>query len=484
MDNTARNPRLNGAALLGEPQPLPGNAEAEQALLGAILVNNAAYQRVAGFLRPEHFAYDGHGRTYEAIGRLIDLGQPATAVILKQDSSLAPIGEAGYLARLVAAAVTVVNAEHYGRTIIDLWQRRELIAIADGITDRARREITGDTAAALIADAEISIAAVAGSKGAEASPLTSAADAALRSIHRAEAAYRGDDRGGIMSGIAALDRLTGGFQAGDLIYIGKRPSMGGTALAITLALNAARDGKRIGFWSAEMNAERIGRRMLAWMTGISTRAQRAGLLSQAEWAALIAAQHAMRAYPLTIDDTAPLGVGTLRRRAQQMQRGGLDLILVDYLQLLRTGDGREDLPLRDAVPKVSGALRDLAKELSVPVVCLAQLTPDIDKRENKRPMISDIRWTHDAEQDAAVMAMLYREEYYLANAEPQRGVGGDDLKADKLHAQWSQALADSRGRAELIVVKARDDETGTARVAFDGVRSLFSDLDDTQGRML
>lgn len=470
------------------PPPLPGDSGVEQSLLGAMLINGRAHHAVAGFLSAEHFSIPVHGRVYEAIGQLIERGAQPDPMILRslfdQDEALAAVGGGAYLARLVECAVTITNSEHYGRQIVDLWQRRQLVSLAEDINQRARSATLDDPAERQIEAAETALAGLAGGRDSAAEPLISGADAAWRSIKRAESAYRGEEPGGVMSGIASLDRLTGGFQPGDLIYIGKRPSMGGTALAITLALNAAREGCRVGFWSSEMNAERIGRRMLACLTGISTRSQRAGLLSAPEWSALIEAHRDLQGWPLTIDDTAPLGVGTLRRRARQMKRkGGLDLILADYLQLLRPGDGREDIPLRDAVPKVSGALRDLAKELDVPVVCLAQLTPDIDKRDNKRPNISDIRWTHDAEQDAAVIAMIYREEYYLEHAEPQRGVGGDDLKFDRIHAQWSQALADSRGRAELIICKNRDDMTSTAHCAFDGVRSLFSDLNETQGRM-
>lgn len=377
------------------PAP-PSNTEAEQALLGAILVNPVAYSRVSDFLTPEHFFDPVHGRIFCAIGTLIERGDPADPVTLRnlfdQDGALQDIGGGAYLARLAASAVSVLNSENYGRTILDMHQRRALIAVGTDIVARGYTTDLDDPAERQIEAAETALAGLSQGRPGGGDVMASAGDAAMRSIRGSEAAHRGDATGGIMSGIGALDGLTGGWQPGDLIYIGKRPSMGGTALGITLALNAARAGKRVGFWSAEMNAERIGRRILAWMTGISTRAQRAGELSQSEWSALIAAQRELASYPMLIDDASPLGVATLRRRARQMGRKGLDLIVADYLQLIRSGDGRDDMPLRDAVPKVSAALRDIAKELHVPVICLAQLTPDIDGRENKRPTISDIRW--------------------------------------------------------------------------------------------
>jgi replicative DNA helicase len=238
----------------------------------------------------------------------------------------------------------------------------------------------------------------------------------------------------------------------------------------------------VALWSVEMSAERIARRMLAWLTGISTRDQRTGALSSFDAEALVTAREELRHYRLTIDATAPIGVSTLRRRARQAQRrGALDLVLIDYLQLLRPGDGHDDVPLRDAVPRVSGQLRDLAKELDVPIVALSQLGRDVEHRENKRPMLSDLRWGGELDQDAAVVAMLYREEYYLSQAEPQGG--GDPIKADKLHAEWSHALANSRGRAEIGVCKNRDDPVGIARVGFDPVRSHFFDDNQNQGRL-
>lgn len=473
-------------------RPMPVNAEAEQALLGSILINNAVYQRIADRLREAHFGTPVHGRIYAACGKLIERGVPANAITLSNrfaaDESLSSVGGAGYLASLAASAVTVLNTEHYADSIIDCWRRRQLIALADDIDRRARLVDYDDPAAriaegagsaldALLSDSGIGVA------GEAATGLTGAGVAAAEALERSQAAYRGDATAGtVKTGIDSFDRLTGGFQNGDLIYIGKRPSMGGTALVVTVGMNAARAGIPTAIFSAEMSRARLGHRMLAWLTGISTRAQRMGALDQNEWAALAQARDELAGLPLLIDDTAPIGVATIRRRARQAKaRHGLRLVLIDYLQLIRAGDGHEDIPLRDAVPKVSGGLRDLAKELDMPVVCLAQLSPDIDKRENKRPNLSDIRWSHDAEQDAGLVAMLFREHYYLQHAEPKASQHADPLKLDKLHAEWSSALHAAEGRAELIVVKARDDTTGTAHCAFNATQSLFYD-DGRQGR--
>lgn len=483
---------FEGVPLRGESSPpLPVNVVAEQNLLGAILVNNAAYAASADIVRPEHFGTPVHGRIFESCGKLIERGIPANAVTLKnrfdQDAALEAIGGAHYLARLAIDAVTIINAPHYAVTIRDCWRRRELIGLAQDLVNRAYLADIDDPAEKIAESAGAALDALlaaSGEAGRTEAPegLRPAAEAAKAALGRSEAAYKGEAQSGVMSGIDSLDRITGGFQRGDLIYIGKRPSMGGTAFCVTVALNAARAGKRVAFWSAEMNRTRIGHRMLAWLTGISTRTQRIGALAGDEWSRLIEAQRELDGLPLLIDDSAPIGASTIRRRARQaQQRGGLDLMLVDYLQLVRASDGHEDMPLRDSVPRVSGQLRDLAKELDLPIVCLAQLKPEIDQRENKRPLPSDIRWTGDAEQDAGMIAMLYRDEHYLENGEPRAAPGSDPLKADRLHADWANALADSRGRAEVIICKARDDSRGTAHCAFDAARSLFFD-DGRQGR--
>lgn len=473
--------------------PPPVNDVAEQNLLGAIFLNNTIFPRVADKLREEHFGTPVHGRIYAACGKLIERGITASPITLKNrfdaDEALIVLGGAGYLANLMVSVVTVLNAEHYAETIIECWRRRELIELAEAMVKRAHAHDPDDPAsmiaeaAAGALDAVLSDSGI-GTAGAAQQGLTGAGVAAAEALERSQAAYRGDGAAGtVMSGIESLDRLTGGFQNGDLIYIGKRPSMGGTAFVVTVGLNAARAGVPAAIFSAEMSRARLGQRMLAWLTGVSTRAQRMGALDPNEWAVLSDAQAELSGLPLLIDDTAPIGVATIRRRARQAKaKGGLRLLLIDYLQLIRAGDGHEDMPLRDAVPKVSAGLRDLAKELDVPVVCLAQLSPDIDKRENKRPMLSDIRWSHDAEQDAGLVAMIYREAYYLQHAEPKASQHSDPLKLDKLHAEWATAVANAEGRAELIVVKARDDGTGAAHCGFDPVRSLFYEDPGRQGR--
>jgi replicative DNA helicase len=470
---------------------LPANVEAEQSLLGTILINNAAYGRIADSLTVDQFASAVHGRIFAACGRLIERGSianPATLYnMLADDPALKEVGAARYLAQLVGVAGLSANLPHYAAAIRECWQRRELIAIASSLDQRARAGgLDGAEPSRLIAETETAFDALLGASQSAGKPegLRSAADGADAVLRGAEAAYRGGGASGVPSGLTALDRLTGGWQKGDLIYIGKRPSMGGTAFLVTLALNAMRAGFSVAMWSIEMSAERLARRLLAWLSGVSTRAQRAGQMTAAEWQAILAAREELRAGKLAIDDASPVGVSTLRRRARQMQQrgAGLDLVLIDYLQLLRAGDGHEDLPLRDAVPRVSGQLRDMAKELDVPIVALSQLTPDIDKRENKRPTISDVRWSHDCEQDAAIMGMLFRAEFYLAAAEPQPQPNDDPMKADKLHAQWSTALAQARGRAEINIVKNRDDALGVAHLGFDPIRSWFFD-DAEQGRM-
>lgn len=468
------------------PLSLPHHTTAEQCLLGALMMRNEGYAQVASSLTPTHFANGVHARIYEAIGKLIDRGIPATPITLKSyfenDPALLQIGGHAYLGKLVLSTVTTINGPQYATLIKDAYLRRELIGRAQDIMDRARVSDIDDPASRQLEAAESALYTLS-EAAVVAEGTRQVAEAAMESIRRSEGAYKtGTKLSGVASGLTALDDLIGGFQPGDLHYVGKRPSMGGTALAVTLALNAARAGVVVGFWSVEMTAERISRRLLAQMTGISADRQARGELGQADFTALLGAQHQLQSLSLFIDDTPAISAAALWQRARLMKRRqNLGLVIVDYLQLLGGADGKAS-ELRDRVPYNSGALRDIAKDLGVPVVALAQLTPDIDKRDNKRPTLSDIRWSHDAEQDAAVVIMLYRDEYYLARAEPQQGPHEDEAKIAQRHSQWSIALAAARNRAELIVQKNRDGQTGVARVTFDGPRSLFHDEENQQGR--
>src|SRR5437879_5390412 len=344
------------------PQP-PANIEAEQALLGAILVNNTAYSRVAEFLAAEHFGNAVHGRIFAAIGKLLERGQIANPVTLKglfdQDGALAEVGGAQYLARLAEAAVTIINAEHYGRTIHDLHLRRELITIGQDVVTEAFRHDLDDSAVTQIERAEQKLFALATAGQAEGgfqefrTALTSAIDLA-------QAAFKRDGKTvGVATGFTDLDKKLGGLHPADLVILAGRPSMGKTSLATNIAFHAAKayrqahaadgridltrapeDGAVIGFFSLEMSAEQLATRILAEESGTSSDRIRRGGVPREDFDKFVAASQRLAAVPLYIDDTPALSVAALRTRARRLKRQqGLGLIVVDYLQLLRPSAG-------------------------------------------------------------------------------------------------------------------------------------------------
>lgn len=479
------------------PDIPPESTTAEQGLIGAIFLNNAAYSRVSDFLRVEHFSNGVHGRIYSAIGSQIGRGLVASPVSLKNyfdhDGALAQIGGAEYLARLAASAVTVINAESYARAIVEAYQRRLMLALSEDIAAMALHPEPGKPVSSIVealADQLDEIASAGASEGAQARGPQPAGVGAAESLRRSEAAYKGEKTGaGVPSGLADLDRrIAGGFQGGDLIIIGARPAMGKSSMCATLLFAAAERGIRSLLFSLEMPREQVERRMLAALTYIPAGRQRQGDLTSKDFDRLIAAQEDLSRMPIMIDDTARLSAPLLRQRARFVkQRGGLGLIVVDYLQLGQSGGARDRSGLQSGYENVVGfsaALTDLAKDLDVPVVAMSQLSREVERREDKRPLMSDLRNAGEIEQDAAVVIFIYRDEVYLAQAEPKQGPHQDALKADRLHAEWSMALENSRNRADLIISKSRDGIAGTARVAFDGARGLFTDLQYEQGGLL
>lgn len=461
----------------------PSNTEAEQALLGAILINNLAHGPVAGFLKPEHFSLPLHGRVYEAIGALLGRGVVANPISLRHyfdgDPALTEAGGAGYLGRLAASAVSIANAEGYGRTILDLHQRGLLMAVGyDLIAAAAHPEPDADAASIIEAagqalDKVSAGAAASEGKAAGPRPIAAAVDDALASSTRA---HQGERKiGGLETGLPNLDRKIGGLQKGDLIVAGGRPGMGKSALAITVLTAAVYQSIKALFFTLEMTSEQIGRRMLAAFTGVPTQRQASGDLSRNDFDRLVTARATLAQSGMTIDDTPRLPVSLMRQRCLSAQkRTGLDLVVVDYIQRAR-GSGDARAMRMDNINQVVAGLTDIARDLQVPVLALSQLSRAVEARDDKRPMLADLRETGEIEEGAAVVMFLYRHEYYLRQKEPQRSAGEDAMKFDLRHAEWSTALSDAGGRADIIIAKLREGETDTVRCDFDGARSLFVD---------
>ena len=461
----------------------PHNIEAEQALLGAVLMNNEAAQRVTDFLKPAHFYEPVHGRIFEVACTLIDRGQVADAVTCKHyfeaDGALVEIGGAQYLAHLAAAATSLLSVEHYGRLVYDLALRRELIRIGDDMTDRAALAELDDNAMRQIESAEQELFQLA-ETGARERGFVSFGDALTEAIQMADAAYKHDGEVvGVATGLADLDGKLGGLHPSDLLVLAARPAMGKTSLATNIAFHAANtfrhdggeasDGAVVAFFSLEMSAEQLATRILAEQAEISSDRIRRGMIShEDEWPRLVQVSRRLQDIPLFIDDTPALSISGVRTRARRLMRTqGLGLIVVDYLQLLRGSDGTENRV--QELSEITRGLKALAKELNVPVLALSQLSRQVENREDKRPQLADLRESGSIEQDADVVMFIFREEYYHERKEPE-----PDTPA---HAEWLDKAERVHGIAEVIIGKQRHGPTGTVKLMFDREHTRFRNLD-------
>lgn len=472
----------------------PHNFEAEQALLGAILINNLAYGRVSEFLTAHHFAHAAHGRIFDACSKLIEKGQIANPLTLKslfdQDAELEAIGGAQYLARLAASATTIINAADYGRIITDLHLRRQLIDIGETVVNEAFDHDPESNANAQIEMAEQRLFDLA-TTGQSDSGFQSFNDVLTKAVDIAEAAYKREGSlTGVPTGFTELDKLLGGMQPSDLIILAARPSMGKTALATNIAYNAARayqraleegrfetdasgrkkvlDGAVVGFFSLEMAAEQLATRMLAETAEVDSDKIRKGEMTTEDFNKVVQASRALSRMPFFIDDTPALSVSALRTRARRLQRQhGLSMIVVDYLQLARPTVGQRAQENRvQEISDITRGLKALAKELNVPVIALSQLSRAVESREDKRPQLSDLRESGSIEQDADVVMFIYREEYYLHRLEPEPG--------SEEHSKWMERMDAVHNLAEVIIGKQRHGPTGTAKLQFEGRFTKFS----------
>jgi replicative DNA helicase len=486
-DSTARKAPPEAAPLY---RSAPHNIEAEQALLGAILVNNEALYRVSDFLEPRHFFEPVHQNIYEIAGSLIRVGKIANPVTLKTflpaDVDIAGLTVNQYLARLAAEATTVINAEDYGRTIYDLFIRRSLIVIGEDMVNVAFDAPVDFAPREQIEDAERRLYDLAetgkydGGFQRFASALTTAVDMAAR-------AYQRDGRlSGLATGLDDLDRMMGGLQHSDLVILAGRPGMGKTALATNIAYNIARawrgdvrpdghietvNGGIIGFFSLEMSAEQLATRIISEQTDVASYRIRRGEIDPSDFDRIAAVAREMEAIPLYIDETGGLSIAQLAARARRLKRQrGLDLLVIDYLQLLQGSSRRAAEGRVQEVTEITTGLKALAKELNVPILALSQLSRQVENRDDKRPQLSDLRESGSIEQDADVVLFVFREEYYLKNKEPRAGT--DE------HFKWQTDMESVHGKAELIIGKQRHGPTGTVQLQFKADVTRFSNLAD------
>jgi replicative DNA helicase len=473
----------------------PHNIEAEQALLGAILINNEAYHRVSEFLRPEHFYEPVHGRIFEAMMRLIEQGRLADHLTLKvafdEDEALRELDGAQYLARLARAAETILNAADYGRLLHDLALKRGLIHVGEEVVNKAYDPSLPESGREQIEVAEQQLFTLAQEGEFEGgfrefpSVLTSA-------ITMVEAAYHKDSRvTGVPTGLIDLDDKLGGLQPSDLVILAARPSMGKTALAVTIAANAAAanaagpeaeglPGGRyaVGLFSLEMSAEQLAMRLLSAQADLSSDDLRRGKLRENEWQRVVQASQDLAGRALFIDDTPALSIAALRTRARRLKRRhGLSALVVDYLQLVRPVSSSSQSNRVQEIAEITQGLKAIAKELQMPVLALSQLSRAVEQREDKRPQLSDLRESGAIEQDADVVMFIYRDEYYLERSEPQPRPGQSDEKYDEEHRKWLERYEKSRGVADLNIAKQRNGPIGSIKLAFDPARGRFSNFE-------
>ena len=476
-----------GQTGVSEDGTMPHSVEAEQQLLGAILTNNDIYDRVASIIGPQHFYDPVHTRIYEIAATRIAKNALASPVTLKafmeDDEGLKELGGPAYLARLAGAAISAFAVRDYAQMIYDLAIRRELIGLGRDISDKAARVDVSSEPKEQIVEAEQHLYRLSEQGQAE-SGFQSFLRAVTDAVNVANAAYqREGGLAGVSTGLVDMDKKLGGLHRSDLLILAGRPSMGKTSLATNIAFNVAKaykrgqtqdgtegtiDGGVVGFYSLEMSAEQLAARILSEASEVSSEQIRRGDMTEPEFRRFVDAAKSLEACPLFIDDTPALPISQLAARARRLKRThGLDVLIVDYLQLVR-GSGRSENRVNE-ISEITMGLKAVAKELDIPVIALSQLSRQVENREDKRPQLSDLRESGSIEQDADVVMFVYREEYYAEREKPS------DDKLDEM-AVWQDRMEKLHGRAEVVIGKQRHGPIGTVELSFEGRFTRFGNL--------
>jgi replicative DNA helicase len=486
----------------GGPPALPHNTEAEAALLGALMIDNRLVEDVQLKLRPDHFFEPAHGRIYEAILRMTDKNMVANPVTLRpmfeRDEELKDLGGPSYLAQLTGSGAALIGARDFAAQVYDLALLRALIGVGREMVEKAVDTSESVDPKSQIEAAEVALYRVA-EEGGEQGGVKTFLQATRTAVQQAERALNsGGHLSGITTGLSSMNAKMGGLHPSDLVILAGRPGMGKTSLATNIAFNAAQrlmrdkqdgiektSGAAVAFFSLEMSADQLATRILAEQSGLSAEELRMGSISNKQFQSLARAAGELETLPLYIDDTPGLTIAALRTRARRLKRQReIGMIIVDYLQLLQGssksgGDNRVQ-----EISEISRGLKQLAKELSVPVVALSQLSRQVENRENKRPQLSDLRESGSIEQDADIVLFVYREEYYVNFTKPKEATAqaGDDVNAVAAFDEWMRAMESVHGIAEVIIAKQRHGATGTVKLKFENRITKFSDLADDYAR--
>ena len=465
----------------------PHNIEAEQALLGALLVNNDVYDRIANIVNETHFFDPVHGKIFEVAATRIKNNSLASPVTLKafleDDPGLNELGGSGYLVRLAGASISIFATRDYAELIRELATRRSLIEIGTEIAGQAGTIDVDNHPKEQIVEAEQKLYELA-ETGQTGSGFQSFLKAITDAVNMANSAYQRE--GGLVgpsTGFTDLDKKLGGLHKSDLLILAGRPSMGKTALATNIALKkkkkykkgtlpdgseGAVDGGVVGFYSLEMSAEQLAARVLSEVAEVPSDQIRRGDMTEKEFRRFVEAAKSLEACPLFIDDTPALPISQLAARARRLKRtNGLDVLIVDYLQLVRPASSKDSRV--NEVSEITQGLKAIAKELDIPVIALSQLSRQVENREDKRPQLSDLRESGSIEQDADIVMFVYRGEYYKEREKP------NDHEIEKM-AAWQAEMEELHGKAEIIIGKQRHGPIGTIDLSFEGQFTRFGNL--------
>ncbi len=450
---------------------LPNAIDAEKALLGALLHENLLFENIAEFLKPEHFFDPLHQKIFQHISYCINKGQLANPITLWpffiNDELVKEYGGQEYLNNLESYIISLSHTESYGKQIFDRHVRRKLIMIGDQITSNAYDMQLEKDGLSQIEQAEISLFSLA-TVGTQQNNI-SFGSAMSSAMKQAEIAFRSTDHlVGIPTGLYGLDRALGGLHKSDLLILAARPSMGKTALATNIAFQAAVKNKKVAFFSLEMSSEQLALRILGSESRIPSDKIRRGAINEHEMHNLTKTSQKLLDIPLFIDDTPALTVSGLRTRARRLHRQEkIDLIILDYLQLMHSG-GNHDNRVQE-LSFITRSLKSLAKELSIPIVALSQLSRAVEQRDDKRPQLADLRESGTIEQDADVVMFIFREAYYESRKKPSEG-------SDKMEI-WQAKMDKIHNLAEIMIAKQRHGPIKNIQVGFEDSMTKFYDLD-------
>ncbi|MDR2458538.1 MAG: replicative DNA helicase [Holosporales bacterium] len=458
------------------------NIEVEQALLGAMILDNAVIDSIPDSLCSCHFAAEIHSKIYDVIHKLRDTGSVAdpltVSAYLKTDDTLVKAGGMQYLVGLVDSVLSLATVADYARIIHDLYVRRQLVEISHRTAAKANALDTSEKAADIVEATEKDLYDLV-SGATERDRLVMFSNALAESIKTATLAFKRDSKTvGVTTGFKLIDKSLGGLHKSDLLVVAGRPSMGKTALATNIAFNAAKaklnnaaEGTAVAFFSLEMSAEQLATRILASESGISSDCIRRGEIPKVLFEKFVTISQDLERLELYIDDTPNITVGQIRNRARRLKRQrNIGLVVIDYLQLIEVPSRRSSDNRVHEISEITRALKGLAKELDIPVLALSQLSRAVEQRDDKKPQLSDLRESGSIEQDADVVMFVFREEYYKARKEPPEGT----IEHDK----WKHEMEQIYNKAEVMLAKQRHGPISTIRLFFDSKLTRFGNLLD------